>query len=254
MKKVILLTMAVCLIAAGVAFAGVVGSYHDLGTGGLSDTSTGTNQVCVFCHHPHRGAVAGALTNALLWNINSNQYSSSYAVYTNTSSVTMNAVGNAVDNVTDTTAGEYISYLCMGCHDSGLTANALLRVPRDATSNNQAITTADFNTAASNLGTTLEDDHPVNFDFSDNNGEDIQTESAGGSTGLFVPATQTSSVGYPLFGAEGWMQCATCHDVHRGNTSGDCTTDTGVSCDPQIEFMNGSTANSGICTDCHLNK
>jgi len=254
MKKVILLTLAVCLIAAGVAFAGVVGSYHDLGTGGLSDASTGTNQVCVFCHHPHRGAVTGALTNALLWNINKNQYSGSYAVYTNTSSVTMNAAGNAVDNVTDTTAGEYISYLCMGCHDSGLTANALLRIPRDATSNNSAITTADFNTAASNLGTTLEDDHPVNFDFSDNNGEDIQTESTV-SGSLVVAPTQSEAVNYPLFGAEGWMQCATCHDVHRGTISGtSCTGDTGESCDSKIEFMNGDTANSGICTDCHLNK
>ncbi len=41
------------------------------------------------------------------------------------------------------------------------------------------------------------------------------------------------------------MQCATCHDVHNGQS-------------PKVQFMRGGTndviTDSAICRDCHLNK
>ncbi|RKZ63553.1 MAG: hypothetical protein DRQ44_09995, partial [Gammaproteobacteria bacterium] len=65
MKKV-KLSMRTLMVGAlsigwlGSANAGVVGSQHDLTSGGAGQTGTAvTDQVCVFCHTPH-----GSDTNA----------------------------------------------------------------------------------------------------------------------------------------------------------------------------------------------
>ncbi len=241
MKKVILIVLAISLVLAGTAFATVVGSLHDLGTNGPigstnSGYGTGTGQVCVFCHHPHRGSVA-SLTTAILWNI-TDWDETSYAVYDNTGS-TMNATdGAAVIN--DGTSNAYASYFCMACHDGTVGADALVREPRDGTGN----TTPQTLDAGANLGTTLEDDHPVNFTYSLASGPDAEIIAIGSTTnGL--------GQNYELFSLK--MQCATCHDVHRGAlTTAGCASTDANSCDPNIEFMLQTTANSLICIDCHV--
>ena len=216
----------------GTAFAvGVSKSLHDLGTGGTLNSDiagTGSGQTCVFCHHPHRGAGNGSntLTDALLWNITSGEYSqNSYAVYTSavTGSSTQNAVGSAVDKTGD----DFVSYHCMGC-------------------NTTAFTSSSFETGASDLGSTLIDDHPINFDYSDADflGTEIKAE-----TTTAAVVGNVSVYTYPLF--SGTMQCSTCHDVHAGDVG---ATTAGYSKDSKIEFMNGDTAASEICVDCHLDK
>jgi len=240
MKKVLLIALAICLAFAGVALAGVVGSYHDLSTNGT------TSQVCVYCHHPHLGNPPGKVGNGLLWNI-TGWTGAPYEVYDAAESSTMNASNPTGTDVSSSSG--YVSYLCMACHDGSIGTNALLRQPRDGTAIDAAITIS----GAANLGATLEDDHPVNFDYSLAGGVDpgIQPET---STALVDGAG--GNYDYPLFSGE--MQCATCHDVHRGTVPSslpnDCTADGGTSCDQNIQFMLGNTAASEICTDCHIDK
>jgi hypothetical protein len=255
MKKVLLVALAISLVAAGIAFAGVAGSLHDLGDYAVEKkdpTNVNTGQVCVFCHHPHRGQVtfAGqALTNAILWNI-TDWDPSVYPVYDSNESDTFNAT-TAGDLINDGTSNAYASFFCMACHDGLIGNNALVRVPRDATNNTQAY---DIGAVApdADLGATLEDDHPVNFTVDTTlYGLDggLQTMSGGSwaSTALGGGANT-----YPMFASK--MQCSTCHDVHRGSigTEANCATiDSGMSCDNDIEFMLGDTTNSEICVDCH---
>jgi hypothetical protein len=238
MKKILLVALAICLIASTAAFATVVGSLHDLGTGGAKGdvTSASTGQVCVFCHHPHRGSVTG-VANAILWNI-TDWNRTVYPVYDSTESASMDASPTNVANASGTLA--YASYFCMACHDGDIGANALVRPPRDWDGAMTAYTLP----GAANLGTTLEDDHPVNFEvvqalFTDD-GElrtPFRTNGAGQAYDLY-PNT---------------IQCATCHDVHRGAlNAGTCTTTDANSCDPNIEFMMQSTLGSRICIDCHV--
>lgn len=233
MKKIIIVALVavLTLCMASMAFATIVGSKHDLGTGGSGGFSQGrlgsnSGQVCVFCHHPHRGNPTGKTANAtdaLLWNLDDTTTVASFTQYSNSS---MNATTAAV------TSSAPQSYLCMACHDGAVAANSLVQVPGDGTDN----TALNLGTIAANLGTTLADDHPVNFSWPTD-------EVAAGAIEAAVSNIVTAgSNTYPLF--SGMMQCGTCHDVHAGDTSKDA----------KIQFLRGSTTASQICVDCHTNK
>jgi cytochrome c551/c552 len=244
MKKVLLIALAISLVATGVAFAGVVGSMHDLGTSGAASdpTNTGTGQVCVFCHHPHRGKVTFAgspLANAILWNI-TDWSPTVFPVYDANESGSFNATGSG-DLYNDGSAATYASFFCMACHDGAIGPNALVRPPRDGTQ-----TSSWSLPDASDLGDTLEDDHPVNFSVT------AALVSQDGELKALVWQSTRLSDSYPIFSSK--MQCATCHDVHRGTLGSEatCSSVSGNSCDNTIEFMLGDTTNSGICTDCHI--
>jgi hypothetical protein len=232
LKRTLILVLAVSLIIAGVAMATVVSTKHDMraivtGIDGRSITATGslTTQVCVFCHHPHRGTstLAGSV---LLWNINDN--AQTYATY---SSPTTNAT-DIGGNVGTDDAAKY-TLLCMGCHDGGGASNTFIRSAADG-----ALGTApDLLTGNTNLGSTLEDDHPVDFVYPST------AIAADGLTDIKIAAGgqvvgNVGSTTYPLY--IGTMQCATCHNVHNGDSSG-------------VQFMRGNNiiANSEICRDCH---
>lgn len=223
MKKTLIFVLAAIMVVAfaGVAFAKVSGSKHDLSSADIA--GTGSNQVCVFCHHPHRGAGGSStVSNALLWNVDDFSRST-YSTYTNNSL-------NAVDNGTAlTSTNSPQSFLCMACHDGVISANALVLPPGDGT-NNTVMNLA----GGAALGTTLADDHPVNFTYTTDGG--LATPAAGVVTGA---STNT----YPLFA--GLMQCGTCHDVHAGGTDSKSTA---------VDFMRGDIDFSEICTDCHTNK
>jgi hypothetical protein len=249
MKKVLFVALAISLIAAGSAFAGVAGSLHDLGKYAQEvpdPLAVGTGQVCVFCHHPHRGTAifAGSnLTNAILWNI-TDWDPSVYPVYDADESDTFNAT-TAGDLLNDGSANAYASFFCMACHDGQIAANALVRVPRDGTANSAYV----IPNEDADLGATLEDDHPVNFTV------DAALVADDGELKALVGGNWQSTRladDYPLFPDK--LQCSTCHDVHRGTPAdkGACATDSGSSCDDNIEFMLGDTVNSIICTDCHI--
>lgn len=227
MKKALILAVALSIIIGGVAVAGVLSSKHDMRFISSGEEQNNATAVCEFCHHPHRGASASAFTNALIWNKVTNT-PATYAAYVNTA--TMAGAASAVDLSADlNTNGLYATALCMSCHDSVNASNGIVRAVRGMA--NTTLTLV-YDNPASDLGDTLEDDHPVNFEYVQDVGDDIPEPDG---AGMFVGT-------YPLY--DGWFQCATCHDVHMGNNSASTA----------VQFMRGDTLDSAICIDCHTNK
>lgn len=223
MKKVLILTLAISLVIAGIALATVVSTKHDMR---LKGTSVTTTQVCVFCHHPHRGVAADNTSNVLLWNINGGA-STSYNTYNSPTAI----LGG--DNTLGTDNNAQYSRLCMTCHDGAVASTAYIA----ATSGGGSLGSLTI-TGIANLGSTLVDDHPVDFAYADGTNGDIKAKSDDTKV-----VGNISSVDYSLYG--GTMQCATCHDVHNGQS-------------PKIEFMRGGStdviSDSKICRDCHQSK
>jgi predicted CXXCH cytochrome family protein len=222
MKHVLRLTAVLAVVvlafAAQPALAQVVGSMHDLGSGGAGGfTATNTDQVCVFCHTPHQAAAANSQDP--LWN-HSLSAVASYGVY---GSTTMNAVPTDIGGAVAGAAP--VSNLCMSCHDGTVGVGTLYKDPTTGTPDNSATTIS----GSALVGTSLTDDHPVNFTY--------DAALATADTELVTPNSATSvdaGGNIPLFGAT--VQCASCHDPHD-------TTNT--------PFLVVSNANSALCTSCH---
>lgn len=225
MKKVLVIAVvALVAIASAATAATVVGTKHDLRRAG--GPVSGTAEVCVFCHTPHQTAAAAAQDP--LWN---HQLSAqaSYGVY---GSTTMNAVPTDIGGATAGTAP--VSNLCMSCHDGTIAVGALWNSPNDAVgaltynAGNGVNATGMINTTAL-VGTSLVDDHPVNFTYN--------SALATADGGLVTPASASAvDAGgqVPLFAAT--VQCASCHDPHDNTNT---------------PFLVVSNSASALCTTCH---
>lgn len=223
MKKILILAIAVSLIVAGIALATVISSKHDLrpaaGPGLKAGAATNTNQVCVFCHHPHRGPSALGVTSLLLWNVNRD--TSTYPTWTTYTSPTMDGVTvgdtmGAIDRQT--------SIACLSCHDGVVGMGSVVRQPSTGT-----IVATDIGIPERIQLDTINftDDHPVDFTYPETDAE------------IAAPAAITAT--YPL--DSGILRCTTCHDVHNvAYPAG------------QIQFLRGTMLDSGMCRDCHLCK
>jgi len=224
MKKMLLLTIALVLVAAGVASAAsIVGTAHDMRT--YYNAGAGiTTQVCVYCHTPHMPA---GRTQDPLWN-HTLSTQGSYGIY---GSSTMNAAPTSMVG-TDGSVGS----LCMSCHDGTVAVNTLWKAPVDGAvgSTRNAFGTAVLNasnqiatTSGGYVGTDLSNDHPVNFTY--------DAALIGQDKGL-NPVAGVVAAGMPLFSASS-VQCATCHNVHD-NTN--------------IPFLRVNNAASALCLVCHV--
>jgi len=186
--KRILFVLSIIVIVSAISMAqSVVGSHHDLSTGGMiTDKSTDQDQVCIFCHTPHQKG----MTTDPLWN-HTLSSQASYGVY---ASSTLNATP------TDIGGGSSVSNLCMSCHDGTVAVNnlgngtATMGSGHELDANGKLVSDA-------NLGTDLSNDHPINFTY------DAALAAADG--GLKDPSTLT---GVKLF--SGTVQCASCHNPH----------------------------------------
>lgn len=217
MKRLTMLTAVIVLIImVSSAMAGtIVNSKHDMRT---FLTDEGTQQVCVFCHTPHQSASANAQDP--LWNKQLSAVNS-YGVY---NSSTLNA--NDIADIGGATLGSATtSHLCMSCHDGTVAVNALFKAPLDG---NAGTLKAIPSNSSAYLGTSLSDDHPINFTY------DAALASADG--GLVTPANSSYvTANIPLY--NGKVQCASCHNVH----------------DPQnAPFLRVSNSGSGLCLKCHI--
>lgn len=197
MKKMLLLTIALVLVMAGVALAdSIVGSAHDMRT----YFSNGTTQVCVYCHTPHQPANR---TADPLWN-HTLSTAGSYGKY---ASATMNAVPTAIDS-----GDGSVGSLCMSCHDGTVAVTALWKQPADGSvvgstqnATGNAVMAAAKITSSALLGPDLQNDHPVNFTY--------DNTLAGLDGGLKIPDSASQvTTGVPLY--NGTMQCSSCHNVH----------------------------------------
>lgn len=202
LKILNLLFIAFFILSTGLLAQNIVGSSHDFS----DDTWNTTGQICIVCHTTHNADVS--VNDAPLWNHETT--SSSFTTYT---SSTLDATSGQPDAS---------SKLCLSCHD-GTVAVDNFNGKMDGTS---------FLIGASNVGTDLNDDHPVSITY------DAALASADG--GLYDPTSTNSGLGGTisddmLIGSQ--VQCASCHDVHNGSG---------------IEKLLRKTNNaSQLCLTCH---
>ena len=215
------------LCVPAVAQSNVADTMHNLsstaGADQIADRSTDEDQICVFCHTPHQASPA-----APLWN-HTQSAIASYGVYV---SPTLDAT-----DITDIGVGFDVSNLCMSCHDGTLGVNDLGN-PGNATGGNPAMGSGNELDAAgrilgsrpTNMGSSLSDDHPVNFTY--------DAALSGLDGGLVTPVSTAyvdAAQTVPLF--DGKVQCASCHDPHDNTNE---------------PFLTKTNSGSQLCSTCHL--
>lgn len=201
----------------------VVGSKHDLrAVGGGTPTGTGLDEVCVVCHTPHQAAAANSQDP--LWN-HTGTATASFGVY---ASATLDAAVTPI--VGGAMGGQSVSLLCMSCHDGTVSVLSMYNPPNAGTPVPGAIAgrinAAGIIISNANMGTSLADDHPVNFTY------DTALSTADG--GLVDPASSATVTSWLVGGT---VQCSSCHSTH----------------DPtNTPFLRTSNVGSALCLACHI--
>ncbi len=217
------LVAGLCLTSNAHAAGTVVGSRHDLrATGGGTPTGNGLTEVCVVCHTPHQAA--GAADQDPLWN-HTGTATTAFGVYAST---TMNAVPTNIGGAA--MGAQSVSMLCMSCHDGTVSVISMYNPPNAGTPTVTAVAGRISATGQiisnSNMGTSLVNDHPVNFTYN--------TALATADGGLVDPAASPTVTSW-LSG--GTVQCSSCHDSH----------------DPTfVPFLRATNVASALCTTCHI--
>lgn len=265
MFKRTVLIIAVCLFASngwGVPVYDVSGTRHN-----LSATSTGPafenylkatdeDEVCIFCHTPHGGAL-----NTPLWN-RGIPLATGFTHYKSaTLSTTMGSLSQSRDLKPE-------SLLCMSCHDGSVAmsnitnySNRLGAQPDNAIHKIQpmwgdpAAVIGDARIPGDLLNTTheeknLSDDHPVSFSYYDV--AVLESENNGKlHPALLVNSEDPRKKGLKFFddteAAGGQrVECSTCHDPHINDKL-----DNGG--DPAYTpFLRMPNTGSALCLACHI--
>jgi len=211
----VLMVLMVVVTKLGVAGT-LSGSAHDFSTAGWN---TGA-KVCVTCHTPHKSDTSVA--DAPLWN--HKLQTTNYTLYS--SPTTKASIGQPGGN----------SKLCLSCHDGTVAIDSF-----GGATGSTMISNAAYK-ATSNIGTSLNDDHPIGFTY------DTALATANGS--LHDPAAKNVTIGSSptksgtvaaLMLFSGKMECSSCHDVH--NTFAVGANGTGM--------VKMAAAGSAICLACH---
>ncbi len=257
------------LFAGSSAFAqSVVGSKHDFTSGGgAQNTTTATDEVCVFCHTPH-----GADTTAPvpLWNKVLNSNEARFTRYSTLATPSFDSLEAPVGSV---------SLACLSCHDGTQAMDVVLNQPGSGGYNaagaeiDPAIVKM-TGTPIPNLSEDLSNDHPVSMqyggggasdadgdgvfagtlgdpDFNDPvkatiNGQAIWWVDSGGGTAEtrektdMLLYTRSDAIGGGGT-VEPFVECGSCHDPHNSDTAGGT----------QVSFLRTSNAASAVCTACH---
>lgn len=172
--------MATLLVFSAVAFASarVADTVHNLSVSGPGEIKSKTvDQVCVFCHTPHRAAKGKGL-----WN---RKIPSKVIPYESPSAYEM------PENLNGPSA------LCMSCHDGTIALGNMLNPPslgRDADMKDQYVK------GRSGFGTNLSNHHPVGFTY--------PTKSKSPKAHL----ADADTLQLPL--TDGQLHCTSCHDPH----------------------------------------
>lgn len=214
MKRTVLLTAALVVLATSASALTIKNSKHDLSlNSGASWNSTNTNEICVFCHTPHNPA-----QNVPLWN-RTNPAAGSFTLYKTSATLTTAAKTSAF-------AADSISLFCMSCHD-GVTG--LGAMTNTSPVGDDSLKTTPL-TGPANIGIDLQNDHPVGFSYDAAQSDD--------STGLFVKATANAALGGNAFFGAGanMIECASCHKVHDNANA---------------PFLRTTNKDSALCLACH---
>jgi len=194
--------------------AAIDGTAHDFQDASNWTTgAAGGNQICSPCHTPHQPAAMNGQDP--LWSHNLSAQAS-YGVYAN--AATLNATPADVGGAAVGSAS--VTNLCLSCHDGTIGMDMY-----DGGAGANTPLMGAINGGASNVGTSLADDHPVNFTY-DNalfvaDGELI--DPAGAAVAALLNA--------------GTVQCSSCHDPHGK---------AGVT-----KLLQMDNTGSALCLTCH---
>jgi len=273
-KKVLLLTSILVgsILSTGGAIAGVVNTKHNLGTTGTgaNHLTTGTGEVCVFCHTPH-----GSDTTAVVPLWNKSLPNTTYQTYDSLGTTTLDGGVAKVGSV---------SVACLSCHDGTQAMDVMINQPGSGGYDvNGAVTAGNVWQGAAgglmpagiaNLGADLTNDHPVGIQYA-GGGYSLGTGSiataadkdfklaieipVNGSPAWYietgVPASGRSKTDLPLYtrnivtadwqnGDKGqtdepFVECASCHDPHVEDEGSNPT------------FLRIANTGSAVCLACH---
>ena len=180
--------MFTVLLLSAWANADIASSKHNLSVSGPGPIkSTTEEEICVFCHTPHRART----TTGLLWN-----RGDSTATYSQYQSSSLSAVVGQPTGA---------SKLCLSCHDGTIALGDLVSRQEEILFGGGIRFMPDGDTK---LGTDISDDHPVSF---------VYDESLAIDNGELVsPSTLTNTV---RLDQSGELQCTSCHDPHDDTLS-----------------------------------
>jgi predicted CXXCH cytochrome family protein len=238
---------------------------HNLGTAGPAGSNTfgtagssGTAEVCVFCHTPHGGSTQAAVP---LWNRTLND-PLNYTTYATLNSATIEGAIAPVGSV---------SIACLSCHDGTQAMDSVLNEPGSGFTNAtySAGTWTGPNQSAGQLinaplvGEDISNDHPIGIQyggggltaaapsgtlgdpdmaaasFTPLNGVNVfWVDTAGGTAGrdktdMILYNRDVASV---AGGLQPFVECASCHDPHSNANP---------------TFLRTSNDNSAVCLSCH---
>ncbi len=263
---------ACLLFGSAASWAGILGSQHDLSTGGSSQISatSPTDQVCVFCHTPH-----GASTSAPapLWN--RALVSGTYQRYSSLGTVTLDGAEAPVGS---------ISLACLSCHDGTQAMDSVINAPGSGGYNaggavigggaGTTMVGVPAGAPIPNLTQDLRDDHPISIQYA---GGGCSTSVTGDCTTVnfgdkdFNIANRTDIGSTPIWwvdtptlgtagtrdktdmflytrsdGVEGapapYVECGSCHDPHNADSKNATT----------VAFLRTpDNAGSKVCLACH---
>ena len=272
-----MLALAALAFGATVANAGIDNTKHNLGASNGSNANymtTGTTEICVFCHTPHASNTA---VQAPLWN-KPVAAGTSYTTYTTATSAT---IEGSVDM-------SGVSLACLSCHDGTQAMDTMINKPGSGGYNaagadiTGGVWTGARNTDGvlgnaggfiANLDTDLSNDHPVGIQYCGggvSTGGASTTDAstgacrdgdfnapqngligghrawwvdtaagAGGSrqkTDMVLYARAPTLAGDATSGQfQPFVECASCHDPHTENAT----------------FLRIPNTQSAVCLACH---
>ncbi|MBF0152826.1 MAG: hypothetical protein HQL64_03680 [Magnetococcales bacterium] len=253
---------AVAVTGIGVAFAGIQGSKHDLGTGGTSQfgsTGGGSGEVCVFCHTPHGSDTSASVP---LWNrtLPTATYTRYSALNTSTLDGTEAPVGS-------------VSLACLSCHDGTQAMDVMINAPGSGAGTPPAGTKMTGSGAFPMLGTDLSNDHPISIQYAGGGLTSADADGAYTNTKFkdkdFNAVYKSTINSVPVWWVDGnsdgirqktemmlytrtlsgttqpFVECASCHDPHNASTA---STTAGAQ---QVAFLRTSNTHSEVCLSCH---
>ncbi|BCB96005.1 cytochrome c [Dissulfurispira thermophila] len=224
-KILIVMVVAIALLCAGVALAGISATKHNLSSTGPGTVKASAGQqndeICVYCHTPHFANTG--FTGAPLWN--KATPAGSYTMY-----------GTTIAGTTPDATPNGITKACLSCHDGVSAINSIVNEAGSGKSGpaNVAFGTTAAGTAftmpagATNLGTSLADDHPVSITYT------AGKASLNPTTTTLTGWTGASTIADLL--RNGKVECSSCHDPHTSATS---------------LFLRVSNSGSALCLGCH---
>ncbi len=247
----IVIGLALCVASPLPAGPGIVNSDHDLRS--LQDVAETNNQVCIFCHTPHR-----AVEQDLIWNhtMGSGDYSFSAAGPAGAPGASTTNSGTTLPTST-ATFGAGPTKMCMSCHDGSVALGSLNNIGDGVTG---TIVTSPVNlngqvmqiaSATGGMG----GNHPVALPYPDQAGATYNSITTGVTSGFggavgsggWADVASVTAAGVLLHGSAAGaygMECTSCHDPHNNSVA---TTEG----EAGKYFLRVSGDNSALCLACH---